>query len=285
MLTSCAEPCPVGEALRRAAARLRPVADNPALEAEVLLAHLLGRDRTFLWAHPEAPLTPEQVARYTAWVERRAAHEPLPYITGRVEFFGLTLAVTPAVLIPRPETETLVEVALAWARRHPHALAVDVGTGSGCIAVALAVHVPTLHLIATDISAAALHLARRNAQAHHVDGRVRFIQGDMLTPVRRAALIVSNPPYVAAGEWEALPPSVKREPRLALWGGDDGLTPLRRLLRQARHRLSPGGLLLVEIGAGQGESARALARAHFPHAHLDILPDLAGHDRVLAVRC
>ncbi len=283
MPTLCAESCPVGEALHRAAARLRPVTDNPALEAEILLAHLLGRDRTFLWAHPEVPLTSEQMGQYTAWVERRAAHEPLPYITGEIEFFGLTLSVTPEVLIPRPETETLVEVALAWARQHPHALAVDAGTGSGCIAVALAVHAPALRLIATDISAAALRLARRNAQAHHVDGQVLFLQGDMLAPVRRAALIVSNPPYVATGEWEALPLSVRREPRLALWGGDDGLMPLRKLLRQARRRLIPGGLLLAEIGAGQGEAARALARASFPRARLDLFPDLAGHDRVLAV--
>jgi release factor glutamine methyltransferase len=260
------------------------------MEAEVLLAYILGTSRAVLIAHPERPLTPAQLDRYQALVRRRAADYPLPYLIGRLEFYGLEFEVTPEVLIPRPETETLVELALA---RRPRS-AVDVGTGSGCIAVSLAVHLPEATIYATEISPAALAVARRNAERHGVAERVRLLAGDLLSPCPGPVdLIVSNPPYVATGEWASLPASVRDyEPSLALDGGPDGLDVVRRLLAQAPAVLAgplsaegrPGGALLIEIGAGQGEAAANLARTFFPQATLRVLPDLAGRDRVIEIQ-
>lgn len=270
--------------LRWASSLLSAHTDRSHVEAELLLAHLLNQPRTYLWAHPEATLTPQQAADYVACVRRRAAGEPLPYITGQIEFFGLIFGVTPDVLIPRSETEILVEVALDWVKAHPDAVAVDVGTGSGCIAVALAVGAPSLRLYATDISPAALRVACANAERHNVAERITFLEGDLLAPLPEAVdLIVSNPPYVTEEEWDALPLSVRQEPRTALLSGADGLDAIRRLLQQAQTRLRSGGLMLVEIGERQGKAAQALAQAAFPKADVAILPDLAGKDRVLKI--
>jgi len=218
-------------ALLQAAAELTPVTDVPRLEAEVLLAHVLDNSRAVLFTHPERSLSPAQLDHYQALVRRRAVDYPLPYLTGHVEFYGLEFEVTPEVLIPRPETETLVELALA---RRPRS-AVDVGTGSGCIAVSLAVRLPEARIYATEISPAALAVALRNAERHGVAERVHFLVGDLLSPCPGPVdLIVSNPPYVATGEWASLPASVREyEPRLALEGGPDGLDVVRRLLAQA----------------------------------------------------
>ncbi len=273
----------VGGAIKWAARRLHPT--SPRLEAELLLAHLLQRARPYLLAHPEASLTPEQAATYAAHIARRAGGEPLPYITGRVEFYGLDFTVTPAVLIPRPETELLVEEALVWLQDHPQATAADIGAGSGCIAVTLAVQTPALRLIATDCSLAALSVARANAERHGVAVRITFLEGDLLAPLLAPVeLLVSNPPYVAEDEWDALPSSVRREPRAALLAGPEGLDALRRLLGQAPEFLRSGGLLLIEIGERQGTAARALAQAAFPHADVRILTDLAGKERLLRVQ-
>ena len=275
----------VGGTIKWAVRRLRPLTDTPRLEAELLLTHLLQRARSYLLAHPEAILTPEQAATYVAHVARRAGGEPLPYITGRVEFYGLDFTVTPAVLIPRPETELLVEEALLWLQEHPRAIAADIGAGSGCIAVTLAARAPLLRLVATDCSPAALTVARANAARHGVAGRIAFLEGDLLAPLPAPVeLLVSNPPYVAENEWDALPPSVRREPRAALLAGPEGLDALRRLLDQAPALLRPGGLLLVEIGERQGAAARALAQAAFPRADVRILTDLAGKERLLRVQ-
>lgn len=270
--------------LRWASAQLATCTDRPQVEAELLLIHVLVQPRAYLWTHPEAALTPQQAADYAACVHRRAAGEPLPYITGQIEFFGLTFGVTPDVLIPRPETETLVEAAQDWLRARPDAVAVDVGTGSGCIAVALAVHAPSLRLYATDISPAALQVARANAEQHNVAERIAFLEGDLLAPLPESVdLIVSNPPYVADDEWDVLPLSVRQEPRTALLSGMDGLDAIRQLLVQAQTHLQSGGLMLVEIGERQGKAAQALAQAAFPTADVMILPDLAGKDRVLKI--
>jgi release factor glutamine methyltransferase len=274
----------IASALYWASPLLSAHTDRPQVEADLLLAHLLDQPRTYLWAHPEASLTSDQAATYAAWVQRRAAGEPLPYITGQIEFFGLMFAVTPDVLIPRPETETLVEAALAWLKAHSASAAVDVGTGSGCIAVALAVHAPALRLYATDISPAALRVAHANAERYDVAKRIVFLEGDLLTPLPEpVSLILSNPPYVADGDWDTLPVSVQQEPRLALLSGVDGLNIIRQLLQQARNRLRPSGLMLVEIGEGQGKAAQVLAQAAFSDADVAILPDLAGKDRVLKI--
>lgn len=275
----------VDQALRRAATQLAPVTDHSRLEAELLLAHLLEQPRVFLHAHPETPLTPAQAKAYAALVQRRAGHEPLPYITGHVEFYGRDFTVTPDVLIPRPETELLVETALAWMDTHDVTRAVDVGTGSGCIAVTLAAEMPSLNVIATDLSTAALRVARANARRHNVQDCARCVQANLLTPLPDPFfdLIVSNPPYVALDEWETLPLSVRREPRQALRAGPEGLDAIRRLLAQARPRLRPGGLLLVEIGETQGTRVHALAREIFPQRDVRILKDLAGKERLLRV--
>ena len=280
---------PVEAALRWGVARLNGIADRPRMEAERLLAAALIVDRTALLAHPEARLRRAQALIYVDAIRRREQGAPLPYILGRIEFFGLDFVVTPDVLIPRPETELLVEHALddLKGRMRPGSspTVVDVGTGSGCIAVALAVSVPELHITAIDIDQAALAVARSNGLRHGVEDRVCWIRGDLLGAVPGPIdVILSNPPYIAEREWKRLPASVRQEPRLALLAGREGLASVRRLLDQARSRLAPGGLLLVEMGSGQGDAVRALARTAFPHAEVTILPDLAGLDRLLAVR-
>jgi release factor glutamine methyltransferase len=256
----------------------------------VLLGHVLETSRTGVMAHPERSLTSDQVERYETLVRLRASDYPLPYLTGRVEFYGLEFEVTPEVLIPRPETETLVDLALARQPTH----VVDVGTGSGCIAVSVAVHLDRATVYGIDISPAALAVARRNVERHGVAGRVRLMVGDILSPRPGPVdLVVSNPPYVPTGEYASLPVSVRdHEPWLALDGGPDGLAVIRRLLAQAPAVLRgpepaegrPGGGLLVEIGADQGKAAGYLARTFFPQAAVRVHPDLAGRDRVLEVQ-
>ena len=210
--------------------------------------------------------------------------EPLPYVLGRWHFYGREFAVTPAVLIPRPETETLVEHALAWLRAHPDRRRVtDVGTGSGALAVTLAAEKPAVRVTATDISPAALEVARRNARRHSVADRIAFVETDLLTALAGAFdLIVANPPYIPIAELANLPVA-QHEPREALDGGADGLATIRRLLAQAQTRLAAGGALMLEIAASQGGAARAAALEAFPASKVVVHPDLAGRDRVLVV--
>ena len=275
----------IGSALARAASQLAAVTDVTRLEAELLLCAVLECPRTFLLAHPEAVLTPAQAARYAVMVTRRSVHAPLPYIVGHIEFYGLDFVVSPAVLIPRPETELLVELALERLRQCPTATWADVGTGSGCIAVTLARHAPTSRGIAVDLSATALPIARVNATRHNVMERITWVQGDMLAAVVAPVdILVSNPPYVTDAEWRCLPPSVQQEPRCALTAGADGLSIIRRLLEQATLRLRPDGLLLVEIGERQSDAAQALAQAAFPNGTVDVVRDLASKPRVLRVK-
>lgn len=276
--------CTSKRLLQQAAARLDAVTDTPRVEAEVLLMHVLDTSRASLLAHPERRLAAEQAARYQDLVSRRASEYPLPYITGRCEFYGLDLEVTPEVMIPRPETETVVDLAL---ERQPSRV-VDVGTGSGCIAVALATHLPEATVYGIDISPSALAVACRNAERHGVDDRVRLMVGDVLSPrPSPVELIVSNPPYVSAREWAALPKSIRHfEPRAAHYGGADGLAIIRKLLAQSRGVVEPGGAVLIEIGAGQGRDAVGLAQMFFPsgEAAIRLHADLAGRDRVLEVQ-
>ncbi len=260
--------------------------DTPRLDAEVLLAHLLGQDRAWLYAHPEYTLSRSQLSAYQSLVARRAQREPIGYLTGHKEFYGLDLIVSPDVLIPRPETEHLVDRAVYWLTTSaaPGVIA-DVGTGSGAIAVALAVHIPQAHIIAIDTSSAALTVARRNTVRHGVANRVHCVQGDLLTPLTGPLrLVVANPPYLRQAELTAAPPEVARwEPRAALDGGPDGLATIRRLLEQASERLSPDGALLMELGAQQGDDVLRLARHHLPTATVEIARDYVGRDRVLIV--
>jgi len=277
----------VAEALAWARGLLREAGvDTAALDAEVLLAEALGADRTALYRAPEHRLTPAERERFVFLVRERARRVPVAYLTGRKEFMGLEFAVTPDVLIPRPETELLVELALEHLRGRPAPLAVDVGTGSGAVAVSLAVLDPRVRVRATDVSAAALAVARTNAARHGVSGRVTFLQGDLLDAVpeddlRRADLLTANLPYVPAGEIDGLPPEVRAAPRLALDGGPDGLDFYRRLVPRAAALLPPGALVLLEIAPFQAAAVRALFKPADWSA-VTVHRDLAGRERVAA---
>ena len=282
-------PQSAGQALREATLHLSAVSDTPRGEAEVLLTHVVGSSRETLLAHPERLLTRTEATQYGDLIRERAAGQPLPHLIGAVEFYGVDLMVTPEVLIPRPETEVLVDLALErCSTRMAPSTIVDVGTGCGCIAIALALHLPEAVIYAIDISPPALAVARRNAEELGVDNAIRFIVGDLLE--RRPGpvdLIVSNPPYVSADEWAALPGSIRyHEPRLALNGGPDGLDVIRRLVSQSQGLLKPRGALLIEIGAHQGQAAREIAGTFFPQdgVAIRVHPDLAGRDRVLEVQ-
>ncbi len=313
----------VGGALAAATATLRCAAvPSPRLDALLLLGHVFGASKAELLAHPERPLDAAQAAALGALVARRAAREPLAYLLGQREFYGREFLVTPAVLVPRPETELLVELALDYLRGTPHlgeaagmsprcpegraqpgvswsglqadsisadpptAWVVDVGTGSGVIAVTLAAAVPALRVLAVDRSLAALRVAGQNAERQGVAARVHLLQADLLAgiggPLR---LIVANLPYIPSATIDGLMSEVARhEPRAALDGGPDGLALNRRLLAQAAARLAPGGLLLLEMDEEQGAALRAAAGASLPTADVAVVPDLAGRDRVLRVQ-
>ncbi len=278
----------VREAIAWAARRVR--ATQPRLAAEVLLAHVLGVSRAYLLAHPERILTDPEWEAFAQLVARSAHGEPLFYLIGEREFYGMPFKVTPAVLIPRPETEHLVDAALEWARSRAYRTYApltfaDIGTGSGCIAVALAVYLPNSRGYATDLSPEALAVARENALRHGVAHRLTFLHGDLCAPLPGPVdLLVANLPYVARSEWEDLDPAIREyEPMLALDGGEDGLAVIRRFLAQAPRYLRPMGAVFLEIGAGQGPAVLDLARSAFPHAVIRLLKDAAGLDRVVAI--
>ncbi|MDI6858588.1 MAG: peptide chain release factor N(5)-glutamine methyltransferase [Dehalococcoidia bacterium] len=277
----------LAEALHAAENRLAAAGiEDAAIEAEVLLRHVLQWDRPHLYARLQQEISPERDERFRKLIERRLAREPTPYITGHKEFFDLDLETTPVAPIPRPETELLVEEALRWAgERAQPLIVVDVGTGCGALAVAIAYHLPDALVYCTDLSAGALALAGRNAGLLGVKRRMRFLQGDLLEPLPEPAdLIVANLPYVKTSVWDALQPEIRdHEPRPALDGGPEGTEVLERFLRQAPPYPKRPGLLLAEIGWDQGERLRAVARERFPDAHIEVKKDLAGLDRVLVI--
>lgn len=258
-------------------------------DAETLLAHILQQERAWVLAHTEDALSPAELATFRSLVSRRAALEPLQYLTGTQEFFGLPLRVTPGVLIPRPETEHVVEAVLEWAREQSvKTLRIaDIGTGSGAIALALAAHLPEAQILATDRSAAALAVALANASRLQLADRLRLLEGDLLSPLSSNDLpldvVVSNPPYVADTDAPTLAPEVREhEPHLALFAGPDGLAVYRRLIPQAFTVLRPGGLLALEIGFGQHN---ALTQLLDGWQNVRFVEDYAGIPRVaLAIR-
>jgi release factor glutamine methyltransferase len=315
----------VRTALKRGIAELRD-ANVPSytLAAELLLLHVLGRDRTWLYAHPEEVIPGLDAHRFLSLIRRRAAGEPTQYITGKQEFWGLEFEVTPDVLIPRPETEHVIEVALdRLAVREIRSgrkqtltgdalYIIDVGTGSGCIAIALAKELPGARIIATDISAAALAVARRNAARQAFNDRIRFIECNLLSdapisdattwvagaqhaapllskvstsdavPSRPFDLIVSNPPYVGRNEKDSLMREVRaHEPEVALYGGEEGYELYADLIAQASQRLKRGGILVLELGHNSLLAVKLLL--DLPHwTNVAVTRDLAGIDRVIA---
>ena len=315
----------VRNTLKKGLAQLRE-ADVPSftLAAELLLLHVLGRNRTWLYAHPEEPVTDAEAQKFSALLARRIAGEPTQHLTGHQEFWGLDFEVTPDVLIPRPETEHVIEVALdRLALRELRAgrpqksdgaglRIADIGTGSGCIAIALAQELPAANFLATDISPAALAVARRNAAKHGVADRIDFREANLLPPVvaQHAApepakiqnnaapllhhspitshhsplfdLIASNPPYIGRREAETLPREVRdHEPAAALFGGEEGYELYAGLIAQSAQHLKPGGLLVLELGHNSLPAVQPLLDAK-DWANIGVTNDLAGIPRILA---
>jgi release factor glutamine methyltransferase len=275
------------EALTRAASQLAAHPDlrpTAVPDATILLMHALQLERATLLAHPERPIPRDEQAIIQRLIEARLRFEPIQYILGTQEFYGLTLRVTPAVLIPRPETELLVEAILA--RVSPTARICDIGTGSGAIAIAIAHHLPQAHITALDLSEPALEIARENASTHAIADRIRFLHSDLLAaipPGETFDAIVSNPPYIPIADAPTLHPQVRdHEPAQALFAGPDGLDIYRRLIPQAWALLKPGGLLALEIGHGQRD---AIAQLLSTWVSVELIPDLQQIPRVaLALR-
>jgi release factor glutamine methyltransferase len=278
------------DALREAVERLGASGvPSPQFAAELLLMHAAECDRARLYAHPESLLSPEQVAQYSALIDRRAAGTPTQYLTGKQEFWGLEFEVKPGVLIPRPETEHVIEVALerlGTARLSKPLRVADIGTGSGCIAVALAKELSAATLYATDLSGVVLEVARRNAARHGVADRISFVECNLLDGVAEPAhfdLIVSNPPYVGTHERESLPREVRdHEPHVALFAGEDGMALYPPLIAQAAARLAPAGLLVLELGILQFEAVGDLLDAARGWTRVSAKQDLAGIVRVIS---
>jgi release factor glutamine methyltransferase len=274
---------------------LRAGIAQAGLEAGWLLEHALRMTPLELRVNDSQPVEGEGLRRAQALLARRAGREPLQYVLGTQEFCGVEFGVEPGVLIPRPETEVLVEAAVRCAGTKPAAgrrpVIVDIGTGSGCIAVSLALRLPLAVLYATDCSAEALRVARRNAERHGVAGQVTFVEGDLMKPVQmrelsgRVDLVVSNPPYIAEREWATLQPEVRLfEPRIALAGGEDGLAVYRRLVRDAADLLSLAGWLVMEVGQGQAESVRALIAETKRYGRVEVRLDQSGIERVVCAQ-
>jgi release factor glutamine methyltransferase len=258
--------------------------DNPRLDAEVLLSHILHRDRLYLYVHYDQPLAPDELIAFRECVRKRAARIPVAYIIGEKEFFGLTFTVSPDVLVPRPETELLVETVLQRLQNKSAPRILDLGTGSGAIAISLLSRLPDATAVAVDISPAALAVARENAKRYDLEGRLELRQGDFWQPAAGMMFdaIVSNPPYIPANEIASLAPEVGREPVLALDGGKDGLDYYRRLLKEGHTYTSPNGIMAFEIGISQAAAIRSLAEQS-QFAIQEILSDYAGIERVVVL--
>jgi release factor glutamine methyltransferase len=261
-----------------------PHPESARRDADVLLMHTLKKSRAWLMAHGDELLSDELFLSYTELLERRRRGEPIQYITGETEFYGLPFRVMPEVLIPRPETEHLVEKVIELAARFEQPRIVDVGTGSGAIAVALAHEWLSAVITAIDLSSSALAIARENAKRNEVD--LRFLDGDLLAPVAGECfeIVVSNPPYVPSGDRATLSVEVREyEPALALFAGDDGLDVYCRLIPAAFGALVPGGYVALEIGYGQSKAiTELLAKAGFEQ--IEFVPDLQGIPRVASAR-
>jgi release factor glutamine methyltransferase len=275
----------VADARRRfRAAGITP--DEAALDARLLAQHVLSWDAARLMTHGDEPASPEFQRDFEALVARRCAREPLAYITGTREFWNLAIEVTPAVLVPRPETELLIEAALEHFDRGQAVRALDVCTGSGCVAVGLGREFPRATIVASDVSPAALEVAQRNVVRHGLSGRVRSACSDLLADIAGPFdLIVANPPYVPAVDAKSLQPEVREfEPAAALFAGNDGMQVIRRLVKQAPGALAPDGLFIFEFGAGQDDAVKAILCAEKSLALVEVKRDLQDIPRAAVVR-
>ncbi len=280
---------PVGRALTSAARRLRESAiETPQLDAQLILAHVLERDRTWLFAHHEEELSARHAHCFAELVMRRMNHEPVAYLIQRREFYGLEFYVDQRVLIPRPETELLVDAVLAQLQMqgYPRPRVADIGTGSGAIAIAIAKNVPAARLYAIDLSHNALGVAQRNVAHHDVQRQISLLASDLLGALPAPVdVIVANLPYISCGEYETLAPSSRHvEPRLALEAGSEGLDEIARLLQQAPACLNEGGSIFLEIGSTQGEAVLNLVARHLPNASFtELRKDYNGRDRLVVI--
>lgn len=260
---------------------------SPRLDAEILLAMILQISRVQIMLHQDRDLTQNEWDEFQELIEKRATGYPISYMTGMKEFYGRDFLVQEEILIPRPETEHLIETVLEWGKSHKVESVIDIGAGSGAIGVTLGLELPQAHVYATDISKAAVYMATENAKKHHLN-RYLVLLGNLADPLKELDLMgkvdvwVSNPPYIPSNQLQDLMPDVRDfEPHLALDGGEDGLDFYRALVREALVFLRPGGLLVFEIGADQGEAVAELMRkAGF--RHVTVVPDLAGLDRVVS---
>jgi len=277
------------ETLHQASTTLASAAiEDASLEAELLLMHLLGIDRVQLYSRLDEELPPSDARTLDQLLKRRLGHEPIAYIIGHREFFGNDFYVASGVLIPRPESELLLDKALDFVSfRFPHRAPVvaDIGTGCGAIAISLALLLPQAKIYATDISPRALEITAKNCDRHRVRDRVHPLKGDLLDPLPEPVdIIIANLPYVKDSDLSHLSAEIREfEPLSALAGGEDGLDKVRQLLSQVGGKLCPGGLVLVEIAAGQGQAVASWARSLFPEARVELANDLGGWERVLCV--
>ncbi len=260
-------------------------AETPRLDAEVLLSHLLGEKRIYLYVHFDQPLTADELARYREMVKRRTSGEPVAYICGEKEFMGLPFKVSPSVLVPQPDTEILVEAAIERLKGKENIRIADVCTGSGAIALALAHYLPEASVAATEISPEALAIAKENAEALGLSERAEFFEGDLLAPLvgKTFDAIVSNPPYIPSDDIDGLPREVRAEPRMALDGGADGLDFYRRFVRESAAFLHDGGFLAVECGETQAGAIAEMAAAG-GFGKTEIVRDLADKERVVLMK-
>jgi release factor glutamine methyltransferase len=258
--------------------------ESPRLDAELLLAHVLGCTRIELYTNYDVEVAESDRTRFKELVKRRANYEPVAYLTGEREFYGLTFSVGKDVLIPRPETEHLIDAAIDYLKDRDAPTFADVGVGSGCIAVAIASEVRTAMGVGLDVCPRALATAKGNAERNNVLDRITFVESNLLaaSPIDAFDLVASNPPYVTEEEWNALSPDVRDwEPKLALSGGADGLDVYRRLIPEAAAKLKPGGRLLLEIGSRQEEEVSAIIQNESSLKLLATIKDYGGHPRVI----
>ncbi len=278
---------------------LASISDTPALDASVLIAHIINKPRTWVMAHPELTISTEQQKQLDGSLAELERGKPFPYVLGHWEFFGLDFDITPDVLIPRPETELLVEKAIAWLQKFPTKRNVaDIGTGSGAIAISIAVNIPDAKILATDIASKALQVAQQNAIKHGVSDRINYIECDLLpdqsqivnrqrlhlaqAQVSSINLLCANLPYIPTRTLRSLP-IYEREPTLALDGGEDGFDLFRKLMKVAPKWMTPDSVMLLEIEATLGKQTAELARELFPNVNIQLHQDLTGRDRLLEI--